>query len=69
MTGHKKLKDFLIDEKVPRAHRDRIPLLVTPRGIAWVPGHRIAHWARVPPAAHQALHVRLGQIGDMDEQG
>ena len=49
MTGRKKLKDFLIDDKVPRAHRDRVPLLVTPRGIAWVPGHRIAHWARVPP--------------------
>ena len=59
MTGRKKLKAFLIDEKVPRAHRDRIPLLVTPRGIAWVPGHRIAHWARVPPNSQQALHVRL----------
>ena len=59
MTGHKKLKDFLIDEKVPRAHRDRIPLLVTPRGIAWVPSHRVAHWARVPPNAGQALHVCL----------
>ena len=59
MTGSKKLKDFLIDQKVPRAHRDRIPLLVTPRGIAWVPGHRVAHWARVPPNAGQALHLRL----------
>ena len=61
MTGSKKLKDFLIDEKVPRAHRDRIPLLVTHHGIAWVPGHRIAHWARVPPDAQDALHVHLSR--------
>ena len=61
MTGRKKLKDFLIDEKVPRAHRDRIPLLVTPRGIAWVPGHRVAEWAKLPPGAQEALHVHLSR--------
>ena len=57
MTGRKKLKDFLIDDKVPRALRARIPLLVAPRGIAWVPGHRIAEWAKVPPTAQQAFHI------------
>ncbi len=61
MTGSKKLKDFLMDEKVPRAHRDRIPLLVTPRGIAWVAGYRVAEWAKVPPGAGEALHVRLSR--------
>ena len=61
MTGRKKLKDFLIDDKVPRAHRDRIPLLVAPRGIAWVPGHRIAEWAKLPASAQQALHVHLSR--------
>ena len=61
MTGTKKLKDFLIDDKVPRAHRDRIPLLVAPRGIAWVPGHRIAEWSKLPASAQQALHVHLSR--------
>ena len=47
MTGEKKIQDFLTDERVPREWRDRLPLLVAGRGIAWVVGYRIAHWARV----------------------
>lgn len=47
MTGEKKLQDFLTDARVPREWRDRVPLLVARRGIAWVVGYRIAHWARV----------------------
>lgn len=48
MTGTKKLKDFFGDAKVPRSRRDKVPLLVTERGIAWVVGYRIAEWAKVP---------------------
>ena len=48
MAGEKKLQDFLTDAKVPRHWRDRIPLLVAKDGIAWVVGHRIAEWAKVP---------------------
>ena len=47
MTGEKKLQDFLTDARAPREWRDRVPLLVAGRGIAWVVGYRIAHWARV----------------------
>ena len=45
MSGTKKLQDFFIDGKVPREQRDSVPLLVCERGIAWVVGHRVAHWA------------------------
>ncbi|ACB83678.1 tRNA lysidine(34) synthetase TilS [Natranaerobius thermophilus] len=42
MNSPKKLKDFFIDEKVPRNYRDKIPLLVSGRGeILWVIGYRI----------------------------
>ena len=47
MDREKKLQDFYVNEKIPRAWRDRIPLIVSERGIAWVVGHRIAHWARL----------------------
>jgi len=47
MSREKKLQDFFTDAKVPRAWRDRVPLLVSQRGIAWVAGHRIADWAAV----------------------
>lgn len=46
MDREKKLQDFFIDQRVPRAWRDKIPLLVTGRGIAAVAGYRIAQWAR-----------------------
>ncbi len=36
--GMRTLKDLLIDRKVPRAERDRIPLLVVDGRLAWVQG-------------------------------
>jgi tRNA(Ile)-lysidine synthase len=45
MQREKKLQDFFTDSKVPRSWRDRVPLLVSGRGIAWVVGYRVAHWA------------------------
>jgi tRNA(Ile)-lysidine synthase len=55
----KKLKAFLIDAKVPRAVRDRLPLVVTGAGIAWVAGVRPAEWAKVTPDTHVILRLRL----------
>ncbi|MGH2706259.1 MAG: tRNA lysidine(34) synthetase TilS [Actinomycetota bacterium] len=39
--GSRKLQDLFVDAKVPRAERDRIPLLVSGDAIVWVPGHGI----------------------------
>jgi tRNA(Ile)-lysidine synthase len=55
----KKLKTFLIDAKVPRAERDRLPLIVARAGIAWVAGVRPADWAKVIPATREILRLRL----------
>jgi tRNA(Ile)-lysidine synthase len=49
MSETKKLQDFFTDAHVPRDQRDAIPLFVTPRGIAWVGGLRVAEWARPRP--------------------
>lgn len=51
MSGHRKLQDLFTDSRVPRAWRSRIPLVVTPYGIAWAVGIRIADWAAIglPP--------------------
>ena len=57
--GHRKLKDFLIDEGVPRHLRDRLPLVVDAAGrIAWVGGCRAAEPARVKGAGERVLHLR-----------
>jgi len=47
MSREKKLQDFFTDAKVPRTWRDRVPLLVSELGIAWVAGHRISDWAAI----------------------
>lgn len=61
MLGRKKLQDFMVDSKVPRAWRDRVPLVVTPTGIAWVVGWRVADWAKTQRDSGSALHVKFQQ--------
>lgn len=46
MDGTKKLQDFMVDCRIDRSWRDRIPLVVGRDGIAWVVGWRLAGWAR-----------------------
>ncbi|HEX9735604.1 MAG TPA: tRNA lysidine(34) synthetase TilS [Thermoanaerobaculia bacterium] len=46
--GHRRrLKDLLIDRRVPRRRRDRLPLLVVDGEIAWVPGVTVAERFRL----------------------
>lgn len=45
--GSRRLKDVLIDRRVPRERRQRIPLLVVGGSIAWVPGVTIDHRFRL----------------------
>ncbi len=56
MTQAKKLQDFFVDERVPREERDSVPLVVSPRGIVWVVGLRVAEWAR-PEQGEPALQL------------
>ncbi len=46
MEGTKKLQDYMVDCKIDRSWRDRIPLVIGKGGIAWVVGWRLAEWAR-----------------------
>ena len=41
MPAPVRLKDWMINVKVPRAIRDRLPLLVSGDQIVWVPGFRV----------------------------
>ncbi len=46
-NGHKKLKNMMVDRKIPRSERDRWPVLRDQAGIVWVPGIRLADRVRL----------------------
>jgi tRNA(Ile)-lysidine synthase len=54
-TGGKKLKSFLIDQKVDQMMRDSLPLVTVGGAIIWVAGLRIAHPYRVTNKTVQVL--------------
>jgi tRNA(Ile)-lysidine synthase len=46
MKGSRKIQDILVDAKVPRTARARIPVLVCADRVVWLPGYRIDRkWA------------------------
>lgn len=65
MEGTRKIKDFFIDQRVPREERDRVPLVTGENGeIVWVAGKRIAHPYRITSGTGKVLILSLIQRGD-----
>jgi tRNA(Ile)-lysidine synthase len=68
MDGHeKKLSEIMINAKIPRAARDRMPLLVCddPRAgprIVWACGLRIDERACITSATCHVLHLRFVRL-------
>ncbi len=58
MLGTKKIKDFLIDAKVPRYERDRIPLLVCGNEVLWIIGYTTSELFKIKPSTRQYIHLR-----------
>jgi tRNA(Ile)-lysidine synthase len=56
--GSKKLKDFFIDSKVPRAERTFVPLVVSGTDIVWVVGYRIAESFKVHTGTQYVLSLK-----------
>src|SRR5262249_2770348 len=62
LGGTKKLSDFFIDCKVPRAARACLPVVADAEKILWVAGMALDDRARLTPASRQALRLRLGRL-------
>lgn len=59
LQSEKKLKELLIDAKVPRAWRDKLPLLTAEDQVIWVPGVRRSAVAPIREQTRRFLHVRV----------
>ncbi len=55
MSGTKKLKDFFIDEKIPRDKRDSIPIIQDNERIIWVIGYRISEEHKISSSTTRVL--------------
>lgn len=62
MKGRKKLKDYFMDEKVPRELRDKIPLIVDKENILWVVGYRNSELYKVTENTKRVLSVSYDYI-------
>ena len=57
MDGTKKVKDFLIDAKVPQQLRRHTPILVTGDEILWVVGYRTSEKCKVSDKTRRVLYL------------
>ena len=68
MERDKKLKDFLVDRKVPRATRDLIPVVLNGKGdIVWVGGIEISQKAALEGVeGEEAIEIRIEDLSSGD---
>lgn len=57
--GNKKLKDFFIDQKVPRDYRDRVLLLADGSHILWIVGYRMSEGYKITSKTKCVLRMNL----------
>ena len=60
MAGHRKLKNFFIDLKVPSEERSITPILVQEDTLVAVCGHRIDERFKVTPRTERILKITMG---------
>jgi len=59
MVGHKKVKDFFVEKKIPLSVRAALPLLLAGDEILWIPGHGRSEAARIGPETEEILRLRV----------
>jgi tRNA(Ile)-lysidine synthase len=69
MPRDKKLKDFLIDRKIPADERDRIPLLIWNGEIVWIAGVEVSERFKVTSPAGVLYEVVLEDASQESQNG
>jgi tRNA(Ile)-lysidine synthase len=63
MTGHKKIKDLFIENKLTLSARANWPLLVLGREVLWIPGYGRSELAKVTRQTERILKLNLVSLG------
>lgn len=59
LGGSKKVKEFFIDEKIPRELRDAIPLVCDAAGIIWIAGYRKSERASAGSGRRKCIRLTI----------
>jgi tRNA(Ile)-lysidine synthase len=62
MSQTKKLQDFMVDSRIPRSWRDRVPLICSPEQVLWVVGWRIDDRAKVTENTRDILRLQFERL-------
>jgi len=62
MSQTKKLQDFMVDSRIPRSWRDRVPLTCSPKQILWVVGWRIDDRVKVTKNTKNVLRLQFERL-------
>ena len=65
---HKKVKDYMITEKIPKERRKEIPLLAEGEHVLWLVGYRISEYYKVDENTKRILQVRFTQSNRIAER-
>lgn len=64
--GSTKLKKFFIDNKVPKAVRDRVPILTDSKRIVWVVGYRIGDEVKITDGTKKILKLKIKRVEEAE---
>jgi tRNA(Ile)-lysidine synthase len=59
MNQIKKVGEFMLDARIPREWRKRIPIFYTPHQVIWVTGYRIDERVKVTPLTKHVLILKI----------
>lgn len=62
MSTEKKLQDFMVDAKIPRSLRDRVPIVCSRQHIIWVVGWRIDDRVKARDDSEATLHLEFRRV-------
>ncbi len=69
MSQPKKLGEFMIDAKIPRVWRQRVPIVGSPQHILWVVGWRIDDRVKVTENTERVLCLEFERASETCQQG